>query len=253
MRNIRLVIAYHGAGYSGWQIQPNVPTVQGAIEKRVMAITCAHTRVRGAGRTDAGVHAAGQVANFYTESTVSTKAFFRGLNSLLPTDISIRSVEEVPLEFDARRFNRGKHYRYSIWNAPSRQPMITRYAWHRYAPLDDGAMAKAAQHLVGEHDFNAYRAADCDRNHAVRHLWRVDVTRHPNQVWIDVEGTAFLKQMVRNIVGSLVNVGSGKKPPEWIAEVLASRDRSNAGPTAPARGLCLEHVYFPELGDVPPV
>lgn len=244
MRNLRLVIAYHGAAYSGWQIQPNVPTVQGAIEKQVMALTCAHTRVRGAGRTDAGVHAAGQVANFYTESTITTKAFFRGLNSLLPPDISIRSVVEVPLDFDARRFNRGKHYRYSIWNSPAPSPNLASTSLHIHKPLDLVLMARAARHLFGTHDFSTFRAADCTRDNRVRTLFRCGISRHGPLVHIHVEGSAFLKNMVRIIAGTLIEVGRGRRDPDSLAEVLAAMDRRRAGFTARPHGLCMMRVFL---------
>jgi tRNA pseudouridine38-40 synthase len=251
-RTLYLKVAYDGTAYAGWQVQPRDPTVQGRLMEAVAALERQPTRVFGASRTDAGVHARAQGASFTTGSTIPTRGYLLGLNAQLPDDIAVLEVREAPAGFHARHSARGKHYRYSVWNAPTRQPLITRFAWHRHKPLDDEAMAQAARHLEGEHDFGAFRAADCDRDHAVRRLWRVAVTRHPNLIWIDVEGTAFLKHMVRNIVGSLVVVGLGKQPPDWIAEVLQSRDRRRAGPTAPPHGLCLERVYYPALGDPPP-
>jgi tRNA pseudouridine38-40 synthase len=251
-RSVYLKVAYDGTAYAGWQIQARDPTIQGRLMEAVAEMEGQPTKVYGAGRTDAGVHARGQGASFLTHSTIPTRGYLLGLNALLPDDIAVLEVAELGADFHARFSAQGKHYRYSIWNAPTRQPLITRFAWHRFKPLDDEAMARAGRHLEGEHDFDAFRAADCERENAVRRLWRVEVTRHANLVWIDVEGTAFLKQMVRNIAGSLVEVGLGKKPPDWIAEVLASGDRRRAGPTAPPQGLCLERVYYPELGDAAP-
>jgi tRNA pseudouridine38-40 synthase len=251
-RSVHLKVAYDGTAYSGWQIQPRDPTVQGRLMEAVAEMEGQPTKVYGAGRTDAGVHARGQGASFTTGSTIPTKGYLLGLNALLPDDIAVLEVTDLEVDFHARFSARGKHYRYSIWNAPTRQPLATRFAWHRWKPLDHEAMARAGRYLVGEHDFNAFRAADCERENAVRTLWRVEVTPQPNLLCIDVEGTAFLKYMVRTIVGTLVEVGLSKHPPDWIAEVLASGDRRQAGPTAPPQGLCLEHVYYPELGDTPP-
>lgn len=251
-RSIHLKVAYDGTAYAGWQIQPRDPTVQGRLTEAVAEMEGQPTKVYGAGRTDAGVHARGQGASFGTRSTIPANGYLLGLNALLPDDIAVLEVTELDVDFHARFSARGKHYRYAIWNAPTRQPLITRFAWHRWKPLDDEAMARAAGLLEGEHDFDAFRAADCERENAVRRLWRVCVTRHTDLIRIDVEGTAFLKYMVRTIAGSLVDVGLGKRPPDWIAEVLASRDRRRAGPTAPPQGLCLERVYYPELGDQTP-
>ncbi len=251
-RVIYLKVAYDGTEYSGWQVQPDNPTVQGLLADAVSSMEGRATKVFGAGRTDAGVHARGQGASFSSSSTIPDRGYLLGLNGHLPRDIAVLDVRQTPPGFHARFSARGKHYRYSIWNAPTRHPLITRFAWHRHKPLDDEAMSRAAQHLVGEHDFDAFRAADCERENAVRRLWRVEVTRHPNLIWIDVEGTAFLKHMVRTIAGSLVEVGLGKRPPGWIAEVLESTDRRLAGPTAPPQGLCLERVYYPEMGDLIP-
>lgn len=248
-RSVYLKVAYDGTAYAGWQIQARDPTVQGRLMEAVTEMEGQPTKVYGAGRTDAGVHARGQGASFATHSTIPARGYLLGLNALLPDDIAVLEVTDLGADFHARFSARGKHYRYSIWNAPTRQPLATRFAWHRYKPLDDEAMARAARHLKGEHDFAAFRAADCGRDNTVRRLWRVEVTRHPDLVWIDVKGTAFLMHMVRNIVGSLVEVGLGKQPPDWIAEVLASRDRRRAGLTAPPHGLCLERVYYSELDD----
>ena len=251
-RSIHLKVAYDGTAYSGWQIQSRDPTVQGRLMDAVAEMEGQPTKVFGAGRTDAGVHARGQGASFRTDSAIPERGYVMGINAKLPADIAVLEATALDVDFHARFSARGKHYRYSIWNAPTRQPLMTRFALHRWKSLDAEAMDRAARLLEGEHDFNAYRAADCERENAVRRLWHLRVTRHPNLVRIDVEGTAFLKHMVRTIAGSLMEVGLGKHPPGWISEVLASGDRRQAGPTAPPQGLCLERVYYPELGDQTP-
>lgn len=243
-RNLRFVIAYQGTAYHGWQIQPSAPTVQGTIEDRLQQMTNRPCRLRAAGRTDAGVHALGQVANLRTNSELSLRSLFRGLNALLPDDISIRSVEEVPIEFDSRRGNQGKHYRYSIWNRREPSPGLVATTYHLHRPLDTLAMAKAAQLLVGIHDFASFRSASCDRETTIRTLYRSTVSCRGGLIQIDVEGTAFLKNMVRIIAGTLIEVGRGQRPPASIPELLQARDRTRAGLTAPALGLCLMRVFL---------
>jgi tRNA pseudouridine38-40 synthase len=244
---IYLRVAYDGTHYAGWQIQPVEPTVQRALMEAVAAMEGGEVKVYGAGRTDAGVHARGQGASFATGSTIPLRGYLLGLNGHLPEDIAVQEVRAMPPGFHARFSARGKHYRYRIWNAPVRDPLECRTAWHRYGPLDIPAMAAGAVHLVGHHDYESFRSASCDRDHAVRDLSRVEVRRDGPLVTVDVEGTAFLKHMVRILVGSLVEVGSGKQEPGWIASARDARDRTAAGPTAPACGLCLERVYYDEL------
>jgi tRNA pseudouridine38-40 synthase len=206
-------------------------------------------KVYGAGRTDAGVHARGQGASFRTRSTIPERGYLLGLNAQLPDDIAVQRVRQMPADFHARFSARGKHYRYTIWNAPTRHPLETRFAWHRHAELDLPAMQQAARHLVGHHDFESFRAASCEREHARRTLRRLEVSRQGRRLRFDVEGTAFLKHMVRILVGSLVAVGLGKHPPDWIAAVRDARDRRQAGPTAPPQGLCLMRVFYAELDE----
>ena len=246
-RVIYMQVAYDGTHYSGWQIQSEEPTVQGTLMQVLETLEGRRLKVFGASRTDAGVHARGQGASFTTSSTIPPWGYLRGLNAFLPEDISVRAVREMPPGFHARFSARGKHYRYRIWNQQSRDPLECRTAWHRLKALDVEAMAQGAAHLVGRHDFESFRSASCDRDNAVRDLTRVEVSRAGPLVTVDVEGTAFLKQMVRVIVGSLVEVGRGHRPPEWIAQVRDARDRCAAGPTAPPRGLCLERVFYDEL------
>ncbi|MDY0003235.1 MAG: tRNA pseudouridine(38-40) synthase TruA [Polyangia bacterium] len=246
-RVIYLRLAYDGTRYAGWQIQPEEPTVQGVLMETLAVLEKAPVKVVGASRTDAGVHARGQGASFCTSSSIPPRGYLRGLNSLLPEDLAVREAREMPQGFHARFSARGKHYRYRIWNEERRDPLECRTAWHRLRALDLEAMARGAEHLVGRHDFESFRAASCDRENAVRELTRVEISADGPLVAVDVEGTAFLKHMVRILVGSLVEVGRGRRPPGWIAQALEQRNRASAGPTAPACGLCLERVFYDEL------
>lgn len=249
MPRIRLTIEYDGTRYVGWQVQNNGPSIQDQLQKATSELLQSAIHVTAAGRTDSGVHALGQVVHFDAPRSLPMKAYELGLNSLLPEDIGVVSAEEVSAEFDARRWAMGKHYNYRINNRRPRSPMKRWTQWHVFQPLDVEAMQSASKHLLGQHDFQSFRAADCQANTTVRKLTRVDVSGQPGQeIVVDVEGTAFLKHMVRNIVGSLVEVGKGKEPPVWIAQVLASKDRSLAGVTAPPHGLTLMKVFY---GDGP--
>lgn len=238
-----LTIQYDGTAYCGWQVQPQVPTVQGTIEAVLQKMTQAPCRLRAAGRTDAGVHAQGQIASFYTASAIPPQGFFRGLNALLPQDIAISAIQAVSPDFDARRHNHGKHYRYTICHQKHPSPEQARRALHVYGALDLAAMAQAAQRLVGRHNFAAFRAASCERETTVRTLYRCTVTRRSAAVTVDVEGTAFLKNMVRIITGTLLEVGQGRRSAGSLVELLKNGDRTEAGITAPAHGLCLMRVF----------
>lgn len=244
-RRIRLVVEYEGTDFAGWQRQPNAPTVQAALEEAVRRMTGEAVTVSGAGRTDAGVHALGQVASFQTgNARITADRFLRGLNALLPPSIGVMAADEVPLDFDPRRHARGKLYRYRIWNAVARSPHERRTSWHVRAPLDAARMAEAAPALVGEHDFAAFRAADCERETTVRRVTRLEVRRDGPLIVVEIEATAFLKNMVRVIVGSLYEVGRGAEPVEWLARVRDGLDRTQAGPTAPPEGLFLVRVDY---------
>lgn len=244
-RNVKLTLEYDGTAYAGWQRQTNAPTIQQTIEEALERMLHAFTCLRGAGRTDAGVHARGQVANFHTTAAIPLLGLQRGLNSLLPRDIAVVAAEEVSPDFDARRSARGKHYRYQIWNREARAPLRDRFAWNVHRRLDRDAMRAAAAALIGEHDFSAFRAVDCDRKNPVRLMRRIEVSEpQPDLVVIDLEATAFLKHMVRIIVGTLTEVGLGYRRPGEVATILAGRDRTAAGRTAPAKGLILERVFY---------
>lgn len=244
MRRLRLRIEYDGTGFAGWQRQPNGPTVQAALEDALAEMTGRETIVRGAGRTDAGVHALGQVAHFDTEATIPTVGFRRGLNALLPRTIAVTALDLAPPDFDARFSARGKLYRYQIWNGDSRAPISDRFVWHLPRALDAAQMQAAARPLLGRHDFSAFRAADCECKTTERTLTRIDVIRDGELVTLEVEGDAFLKNMVRIVTGTLVEAGFGKRDAESIERLLASRDRRLGGPTAPARGLTLVRVDY---------
>jgi tRNA pseudouridine38-40 synthase len=243
-RRLRLIVEYDGTDFCGWQRQDSGPTVQAELEAALHGMTGEHNVAHGAGRTDSGVHALGQVAHFDTARDIAERGFHLGLNSALPRSISVRAVDEVDAVFDARRSARGKLYRYSIWNDLVRSAYRDRYTWHVRRPLDEARMQAAARHLVGRHDFEAFRAADCERKTTERTLARVDVRREDRLITIEVEGDAFLKNMVRIISGTLVYVGDGRIAPDEIPRILEARDRTRAGITAAAKGLCLVRVDY---------
>lgn len=244
LRNLRLVVEYDGTGLAGWQRQDGQDTVQGWLEKAFQSMTQQQVVVRGAGRTDAGVHAEAQVASVEVASRIPTLGFLRGLNTFLPREIAVLEVADVPATFNARFSARGKIYRYQVWNHPVRSPRFVRYAWHVYDPLDVHAMREAAAVLTGEHDFRAFRSADCDRKTTVRIIRRFDVRRDGAMISLEVEGTAFLRNMVRILAGTLVAVGRGRMTSANVAAALASGDRTQAGITAPALGLTLAKVIY---------
>jgi tRNA pseudouridine38-40 synthase len=242
---VKLVIEYDGTRYVGWQVQPNGPSIQAEVERALATLRKAPVRVTASGRTDAGVHALGQVVSFPEERPLPAEAYWKGMNALLPADIAVRSAGFAPDGFDARRSARGKRYRYRIENGPTRAPLTRLVAWQHFRPLDVAAMRAGAAHLLGRHDFAAFQAADCQCEHAVRELRRLDVVGEPGgRIELVVEATAFVKHMVRNLVGTLVEVGLGKRTPASVEALLASGDRTKAGPTAPPQGLCLEEVFY---------
>ncbi len=242
---VKLVLEYDGTRYVGWQVQPNGPSIQGEVERALRTLRKSAVRVTAAGRTDAGVHALGQVASFPEERPLPLAAYVKGMNTLLPEDVAVRSAGFEPDGFDARRDARGKRYRYRIQNFEGRSPLGRRVAWQVFRRLDVEAMREAARPLLGRHDFAAFQAADCESGHAVRDLGRIEVLGEPRgEIQVIAEATAFVKHMVRNVVGTLAEVGMGNRPPGWVGEVLEGRDRARAGPTAPAQGLCLEEVFY---------
>jgi len=245
MPRYRLTIEYDGTPYVGWQRQQNGPSVQAAMEAAILAFTGESVSVKGAGRTDAGVHARGQVALFRTEKPIPLHGIRRGLNSLLPDSIAVRDAAEVPEDFHPRFSATGKHYRYTILARAERSPRWRDRAWHHPDPLDVHAMHDAARALIGEHDFSAFRAAGCTAKTTMRRVDSITFTRlHPDLLEVDIRGNAFLRMMVRIVVGTLTEVGTGKRKPTEVAEILASRDRTRAGITAPAHGLELIEVRY---------
>jgi tRNA pseudouridine38-40 synthase len=247
-RWLKLIVAYDGTAYAGWQIQPDKPTVQRAIEAAWREITQELVRVTAAGRTDAGVHALGQVVAVATESRLSASDLQRGLNAVLPEDVAIVTLEEAGAGFHATYDALGKTYRYQIHNG--RVPAIfdRRYTWHYPQPLDAEAMDAAAQALVGKHDFSSFESIGSERPTSVRTITALSVGRGSgdlaDRVTIEVAGDGFLYNMVRAIVGTLVEVGRGARDVTWPTEVLAACDRTRAGQTAPPQGLFLVRVEY---------
>lgn len=244
MRTIKLTIEYDGTGYAGWQVQPNGLSVQEVLEKALEKLTGEKVRLRSSGRTDAGVHARGMVAAFQTGKTIPLRAFSDGLNSLLPPDIAVREAEEAHPDFNPRRDAIGKHYRYTILNSPRRSPLSRQFVWRFAGELDLAAMRQAARHFLGERDFAAFRASNCAARTTVRRIDSMEISRNGDMIVIDVVGTGFLKNMVRILVGTLVEVGRGSMAPDEIPRLIEEGDRKNAGMTAPPQGLCLVEVYY---------
>ncbi len=243
-RNLRILIEYDGTDFAGWQRQPGQRTIQAEIEAAIAQMTGEAVLVRGAGRTDAGVHAQGQVANFTLDANIPTLGLLRGLNSLLPPDIALLDVAEAPPEFDARFSAHGKLYRYHIWNHLVRSPLNARVSWHCRGAIDLEAIRAAAAALVGQHDFRAFRAADCERRTTIRIIRRLDVSRAGDLIAFEVEATAFLKNMVRILVGTLTDLGRGRITPDVIPAMLTTGDRTIGGVTAPPQGLTLVRVDY---------
>ena len=252
MRKMLIVVEYDGTNYSGWQIQPNAPSIQEELEKAIAHLTSAKTRVYGAGRTDAGVHARGQVACFMTDATIPTASFAPALCSRLPKDIAVRESREVPSSFDPRHDAKLKLYRYCIHNSPIRPAIGRHYLWHLKQPLELAPMLRAAALLEGTHDFTSLSNQERNTPEAdnVRTVDSCTLRREGEVLTIDVIGRSFLYNMVRNIAGLLADIGCGRFAPEEVPGILAARDRSRAGQGAPACGLCLEWIkYGNELAD----
>ncbi len=242
--HFRLVIEYDGTDYQGWQLQPDQRTVQGTLEAALARLLQHPTRVAAAGRTDAGVHAAGQVVCFRTARELSAETVHRALNALTPDDLVIRAVDTVSDDFDPRRAAQSRVYVYRLWNRATASPFWRRYAWHVRRPLAVEAMAAAARAMLGEHDFSSFRAASCEAAHPVRVVRRSEVTRAGDLICYEIEANGFLHHMVRNLIGTLVEIGLGQRCPDDVSRLLAMRDRSLAGKTAPAHGLCLVRVRY---------
>ncbi|MDA0958210.1 MAG: tRNA pseudouridine(38-40) synthase TruA [Proteobacteria bacterium] len=251
MSRIALGIAYRGTRYHGFQRQQRVDTVQQTLESALSKVADHPITVSCAGRTDAGVHATQQVVHFDTTAVRPDKAWVQGVNTHLPDDISVNWVRSVPESFDARRSATARHYQYLIYNHSQRFALGYEYAAREHRQLDAELMQLAASALIGEHDFSAFRAAHCQAKTPFRRLDSLRITKRADLIVIDATANAFLHHMVRNIVGALCDVGSGKHDPSWMAELLASRDRAQAGKMAPAAGLYLCQVDYPEAFGLP--
>ncbi len=250
VRRLLLRLEYDGTDFAGWQLQPDVRSVQGVIEAAFKDVVQDELRVNAAGRTDAGVHAEGQVAHVDCRTRLTPIELRRALNAELPPDVAVHEVLSVPRSFNARRDAVSKRYVYRVLNSGQPSPLRRRQAWHLHRRLDLAAMREAAAAVLGTHDFAALRGApggapedEC----SWRSIDRLDILASPPEVHFVVEGRSFLRHMVRNLVGTLVEIGQGRRPASELAEILTSRDRSRAGPTAPAHGLCLEGIQYPEL------
>jgi tRNA pseudouridine38-40 synthase len=257
VRNIRLTIAYDGTDFHGWQRQPSSSTIQAVMESALAQVIGVETTVYGSGRTDAGVHAANQVANFKTTSPIPCANLVKALNNLLPVSIRVKQASDADLTFHARYSARAKTYRYRFLLAPVASPFIARFVYHYPYPLDEERMAEAAAVLQGEHDFTSFAAADPHNAEAesgaagkpserIRTLTSSRILSRPRASILiyEAHGNGFLHHMVRNIAGTLIEVGNGKLTARRVREILAARDRTLAGPTAPAQGLCLWKVEY---------
>jgi tRNA pseudouridine38-40 synthase len=246
MRTFKLTLAYDGTNYCGWQIQTSQVTLQETLERTLTKITGEEIRVAASGRTDAGVHAWGQVVSFASQTHLEPPVLHKALNAELPLDMVVRSVAEVDADFHARRSAKRKRYRYVIDDGPERNVFELRYAWQCPVRLDAQAMHLAAQPLVGQHDFSSFETSGSQRETSVRTVFELTVERGQggDRVTVEIEADGFLYNMVRTIVGTLVEVGRGARTADWPAHVLEARDRKAAGKTAPPQGLFLVGVIY---------
>lgn len=243
-KNIKLTIEYDGSKFHGWQEQKNIITIQGSIKQALIDLTKEKIVVHGSGRTDAGVHAYAQIANFQTESKIPDFAFAHILNTKLPDGISILKAQEVPLEFHARFSAKAKAYSYHIVNRKVRPAIERKYKHWMWKDLDIEKMRKTASFLVGTHDFSSFEAANSPRDSNIRTVNYIDIESQSCYIKILIEANGFLYKMVRNIVGTLIQIASSKQNPSYIKKILDSKSRKFAGPTAPASGLFLEYVKY---------
>jgi tRNA pseudouridine38-40 synthase len=245
MKRVMIVVAYDGTNYHGWQLQPNVVTIESVLNNALSSLFMEDIKVIGASRTDTGVHALGNIAVFDTEARMPAEKVAYALNQRLPEDIRIQSSKEVALDFHPRRQNSKKTYEYKILNSEFPLPTERLYSYFTYVPLDIELMQRAADYLVGEHDFKSFCSINTVAETTVRTIYDISVTKSGNMISIKVTGSGFLYNMVRIIAGTLMEAGKGKLPPEKIPEILQALDRTKAGPTAPACGLTLyEYKYL---------
>ena len=246
MRNIKLIIEYDGTAYAGWQVQPNGVTVQEVMEEALGRMLGERAALHASGRTDAGVHARGMVACFKTEKGLPLRAFREGLNTLLPSDIAVRDACEVPLGFHPRFDAVAKHYRYTMLVDPLRSPLARHTAWRLKGRPDVDAMRAACGLFVGEHDFAAFRGSNCAAKTTVRRIYSMELVRDGRFLHLDIKGSGFLKNMVRIIAGTLIDVGQGRSSADDVARLLKGGARQESGMTVPPQGLCLMEVFYPE-------
>jgi tRNA pseudouridine38-40 synthase len=249
MRNLKLTVSYDGAEFFGWQVQPDAVTVQGTLASAIGRITGEKVLPQGSGRTDAGVHALAQVVTFDTESSIPTANFVKALNDMLPASVRVLEAEEAAADFHARKSARAKTYRYRIYRAAICPPFLARYVWHYPFPLYEGAMAQAAERVVGEHDFTSFAAVDAERDKEgqvsnVRTIFSSAWERQGDELVYTVKGSGFLHHMVRNLVGTFILVGKGTLRSEDVTPILEAHKRTAAGATAPAGGLYLLKVEY---------
>lgn len=244
MATIKLILEYDGTAYAGWQRQPSLLTIQEAVEKAILGVTQTPVSVVGAGRTDAGVHARGQVASFRIGRDMTPREWTRALNAHLPEDIVVRSAAVMPDSFHARHAARGKLYEYRILNRPEKPTIDRSYCWQIHHPLNEAAMQEAGVNLVGLHNFSSFQTQPTDNEDPFCRLQRLAIIREGEWVRMEFHADRFLKQMVRSIVGTLVEVGLGRRSPESFKTILTAHDRSAAGKTAPPQGLFLVRVDY---------
>src|SRR5712675_1290367 len=250
MRNLKVILSYDGAEFSGWQVQPAASTVQGTLASAIGRITGEKVLPQGSGRTDAGVHALAQVLTFATESSVPTANFLTALNDILPPTVRVLEADEAPADFHVRKSARAKTYRYRIYRQSICPPFLARYVWHYPYRLDEEAMAQAANNVIGEHDFTSFAAVDPERGREdqpasnVRRIFSSRWERGDEELVYTVRGSGFLHHMVRNLVGTFILAGKGRLKPSELPQILAARSRSAAGATAPASGLYLVNVEY---------
>lgn len=244
MPTIKLILEYDGTAYAGWQRQPDRPTIQEAVEAAILGVTQTRVPVIGAGRTDAGVHALGQVASFRIDRDMTPREWTRALNAHLPANVVVRSAALMPDTFHARHSAKGKLYEYRILNRPERPAVARDYYWHIHQTLDDATMKAAASHLIGTHDFSSFQTQPTENEDFICRLQQLAVSREGDRLRIETYADRFLKQMVRSIVGTLVEVGLNKRQPDSLATILNARHRSAAGKTAPPQGLFLIRVDY---------
>jgi len=251
-QRIVLGIEYNGAGFNGYQMQvAGTRTVQHELEKALSSVAASSVRLTCAGRTDTGVHATGQVVHFDTAVTRELKAWKLGGNANLPRDISVNWVRQVDDSFSARFSAVSRSYRYILLNRKVRPALFQQNVSWAFEPLDADAMSEAAQQLLGEQDFSSFRSSQCQAKHAIREMQSISVQRHGEYVILDIRANAFLHHMVRNIMGTLMFVGRGERPVNWVGDVLRAKDRTLAGMTAPAAGLYLVNVQYPDQYGLP--